>query len=175
MLNHILQENDVDCIVVIDIMPKIGYISDIIIEPSYITIHNTNNLDMNAPITHKNVKNTCKRCIRRGHRQFIVDDISIYQAQISNIKCIHTGTKVGNESSIGIEICGFRDKKRQRKSYENAIELIKVLMKYYNIKNVNRHCDWSKSSCPIWLNEGMYGYTWEWFISKLNENNSNDK
>ena len=135
MDNHILQIDDIeDCFIIVDILPKCGYVSNIKIEPKYITIHDTNNLNMPATIVHKNVKHICTKCIRRGHTQFIVDDECIYQSQIANIKCFHTGTKVGNESSIGIEICVFRDKERQRKSYENTIKLIKVLMEYYNIK-----------------------------------------
>lgn len=168
MKNHILEKTDIeDCIIVVDIMPKGGCISDMEIHPKYIVIHNTGNLDMDAPTNHNHTKFFCKACIRRGHTQFIVDDKYIYQSQIANIKCLHTGTKTGNENSIGIEICGFRDKDRQRKCYENTIKLIKVLMKYYDIENVNRHCDWSESPCPIWLNEGVHGYTWEWFISQI--------
>ena len=170
MNNHILQDTDIEnCIVVVDIMSNNGCISNIEIHPKYITIHNTGNLDMDAPMTHKNVKRTCYKCIRRGHTHFIVDDKYIYQAQIANIKCLHTGTKIGNESSIGIEICGFRDKEKQKKSYENTIKLVKILMEYYkiDIKDIKRHCDWSKSSCPIWLNKGVYGYTWDWFISQI--------
>lgn len=170
MNNHILQIDDIeDCFIIVDILPKCGYVSNIKIEPKYITIHNTNNLNMPAVIVHKNVKHMCTKCIRRGHTQFIVDDECIYQSQIANIKCFHTGAKIGNESSIGIEICVFRDKERQRKSYENTIKLIKVLMEYYkiDIKDIKRHCDWSESSCPIWLNKGIYGYTWDWFISQI--------
>lgn len=170
MKNHILQDDDIkDCSIVVDIMSSGGYISNLKIIPKYITIHNTNNLDMSAFITYENVKHMCEKCIRRGHTHFIVDDEYIYQAQIANVKCFHTGTKIGNESSIGIEICGFRDEEKQRRSYENTIKLVKILMEYYKIEieNIKRHCDWSKSDCPIWLNEGKYGYTWEWFMAQF--------
>lgn len=171
MRNHILEETDIgDCIIIIDIMPRYGYVSDVEIYPKYITIHNTGNLDMDANTNYIHTKDFCISCMKRGHTHFIVDDEYIYQAQITNIKCFHTGTKVGNESSIGIEICGFRDEEKQRKSYENTIKLVKVLMEYYKIgiENIKRHCDWSVSTCPMWLNKGIYGYTWEWFISQIN-------
>lgn len=176
MHRHMLEETDVmECNVVVDIMPKSGYVSSVKISPEYIVIHNTGNLNMNATTNHMHVKYFCTSCMNRGHTHFIVDDEYIYQSQYADIKCFHTGTKIGNESSIGIEICGFTEKCRQKKCYDNTIKLINVLMKYYNIKQVNRHCDWSKSSCPIWLNTGMHGYTWEWFISQINSKGEDSK
>ena len=172
MINHILQSEDVkDCNVIIDIMTKGSCISNMEIIPKYITIHNTGNLNMDASTNHKHIKRCCEECAKRGHTQFIVDDTCIYQAQIANRKCFHTGTKIGNENSIGIEICGFKNKERQKKSYENAMRLIKILMEYYEIDvtNIVRHCDWRESPCPMWLNEGMHGFTWDWFIFQLNK------
>ena len=176
MVGHILQNTDIeDCNIVIDIMTKGECISNMEIIPKYITIHNTGNLGMNAYTNHMHIKYNCEKCLKRGHTQFIVDDKYIYQAQIANIKCLHTGTKIGNENSIGIEICGFRNKERQKKCYENTIKLIKVLMKYYNISvgNVVRHCDWRESPCPMCLNSGLYGYTWEWFVFQLKSDKMN--
>jgi hypothetical protein len=98
-----------------------------------------------------------------------VDDKEIYQAQSCNYKCYHAGNATGNNTSIGIEICMFNDKERQRKAYMNAIELVKILMKHYNLSadKVRQHYDWSKKDCPQWLRSGKFGYTWTWFKSQL--------
>ena len=69
----------------------------------------------------------------------------------------------------------FNDKERQRKAYQNAIELVKILMAYhkFNINQVKRHKDWSGKHCPAWLIEGKFGFTWDWFKKQLTSNNSN--
>ena len=59
----------------------------------------------------------------------------------------------------------FDDKERQRKCYENAIALVKILLNYYGwgVDKVKRHKDWSGKHCPAWLIEGKFGYTWDWY------------
>ena len=98
-----------------------------------------------------------------------MDDKEIIQAQSCNYKCFHAGTSRGNNTSIGIEIAMFSDKERQRKAYMNAIELVKILMKYYNFteNKIKMHKDWSGKCCPQFLIEGKFGYTWSWFKSQL--------
>lgn len=97
-----------------------------------------------------------------------VDDKEIYQAQSTNYKCYHAGCASGNNTSIGIEICMFNDKERQKKAYLNAIELVKILMKYhgFTIGQVKQHYNWTKKDCPQWLRSGKFGYTWNWFIEQ---------
>jgi N-acetylmuramoyl-L-alanine amidase CwlA len=155
--------------VIVDILPKGKVIPNTKITPTSITIHNTGNI--NAPA--KNNHNYMKNCNKNGERiaswHFTVDDKEIYQAQSTNYKCYHAGTSNGNNTSIGIEICMFNDKEKQRKTYENAIELVKILLKYYGwgIDKVKRHKDWSGKHCPAWLIEGKFGYTWDWFKKQL--------
>lgn len=62
----------------------------------------------------------------------------------------------------------FNDSARQKQAYLNAIELVKILMKYYNfsISQVKQHYDWTKKDCPTWLRSGKFGYTWNWFIGQ---------
>ena len=100
-----------------------------------------------------------------------VDDKEIYQAQSTNYKCYHAGCASGNNTSIGIEICMFNDKERQKKAYLNAIELVKILMKYhgFTIGQVKQHYNWTKKDCPQWLRSGKFGYTWNWFIEQCKE------
>lgn len=93
----------------------------------------------------------------------------IYQAQSTNYKCYHAGTSIGNNTSIGIEICMYNDANKQKIAYDNAIALVKILMTYhkFDTSQVKRHKDWSGKHCPAWLIEGKYGYTWEWFKGQL--------
>ena len=170
MKNNLLTESIIgNAKIVVDILPKGKVIPNTKITPTSITIHQTGNI--NAPA--KNNHNYMKNCNKNGERIaswcFTVDDKEIYQAQPTNYKCYHAGNSTGNNTSIGIEICMFNDKERQRKCYENAIALVKVLLGYYNwgIDKVKRHKDWSGKHCPAWLIEGKFGFTWDWFKGQL--------
>ena len=170
MLNNRLNETKIGSAnVIVDIVPKGHCIPDAKINPTSITIHNTGNIGATAKGNHNYMKNINKNGSRIASWHFTVDDKEIYQAQSTNYKCYHAGTSMGNNTSIGIEICMFDDKERQRKCYENAIALVKILLGYYNwgIDKVKRHKDWSGKHCPAWLIEGKFGYTWDWFKQQL--------
>lgn len=170
MRNHRLDESTIGTAkVTVDIVPKGHCIPDVKITPTSITIHNTGNIGATARANHNYMKNINKSKERCASWHFTVDDKEIIQAQSCNYKCFHAGTSRGNNTSIGIEIAMFSDKERQRKAYMNAIELVKILMKYYNLSadKVRQHYDWSKKDCPQWLRSGKFGYTWSWFKSQL--------
>lgn len=170
MQNHRLNESTIGSAkVIVDILPGGKVIPNTKITPTSITIHNTGNIGAAARNNHNYMKNCNKNGSRIASWHFTVDDKEIYQAQSTNYKCYHAGTTAGNNSSIGIEICMFNDKERQRKCYENAIALVKVLLGYYNwgVDKVKRHKDWSGKHCPAWLIEGKFGYTWDWFKKQL--------
>ena len=172
MVNNRLNESKIgNATVIVDILPKGKCIPDVKITPTSITIHNTGNIGAAAKNNHNYQKNCNKNGERIASWHFTVDDQYIYQAQSTNFKCYHAGTTAGNNTSIGIEICMFNDKERQRKAYENAIELVKILMAYhkFNASQVKRHKDWSGKHCPAWLIEGKFGFTWEWFKSEIEE------
>jgi N-acetylmuramoyl-L-alanine amidase len=111
------------------------------------------------------MKNINKSGERTASWHFTVDFDEIYQAQSTNYKCYHAGNGIGNNTSIGIEMCMYSDKEKQRQVYLNAIELVKILLKYYGwgVDKVKRHYDWTRKHCPAYLIEGRYGYTWNWF------------
>lgn len=170
MKNHRLTESTIGhAEVVVDILPKGKVIPGTVITPKSITIHNSG--VVNAPA--KNFANYMKTCNKTGERSaswhFSVDDKQIIQSVATNKKAWHSGTTKGNNESIGIEIAMFNDKERQRKAYENAIALVKILMAHYGFdsSNVVRHYDWSKKNCPQWLIEGKYGFTWKWFKEQV--------
>lgn len=166
MLNNRLNETKIGTAdVTVDIVPKGYCIPDVKINPTSITIHMTGNVNTSAKANHNYMKNINKSGERTASWHFTVDDKEIYQAQSTNFKCYHAGCTSGNNTSIGIEICMFSDKEKQKKTYLNAIELVKILLKYYgwSVDKVKRHYDWVKKHCPAYLIEGKYGYTWNWF------------
>ena len=170
MKNNLLTESIIgNAKVIVDILPKGKVIPNTKITPTSITIHQTGNVNAPAKNNHNYMKNCNKSGDRIASWCFTVDDKEIYQAQSTNYKCYHAGTSMGNNTSIGIEICMFDDKERQRKCYENAIALVKILLNYYNwgVDKVKRHKDWSGKHCPAWLIEGKFGYTWDWFKQQL--------
>jgi N-acetylmuramoyl-L-alanine amidase len=158
--------------VIVDILPKGKVIPNSKMNPTSITIHNTGNIGAPA----KNNHNYMKNCNNSGQRiaswHFTVDDKEIYQAAPTNYKCYHAGNATGNNSSIGIEICMFNDAERQRKCYENAIALVKILMSFhgFGISQVKQHYDWSRKDCPTWLRSGKFGFTWKWFTGQIQGN-----
>ena len=177
MRNHILDESTIGSAkVIVDILPKGKVIPNVLMVNNFITIHNTGNIGAPAKNNHNYMKNCNKHGERIASWHFTVDDKEIYQAAPANMRCYHAGTSRGNNTSIGIEICMFNDKERQRKAYMNAIELVKILMKYYNLSadKVRQHYDWSKKDCPQWLRSGKFGYTWSWFKSQLVVSNKED-
>ena len=170
MLNYRLNETQIgNAKVIVDIVPKGHCIPNVKITPTSITIHNTGNIGASAKNNHNYMKNINKSGARIASWHFTVDDKEIYQAQSTNYKCYHAGCTSGNNTSIGIEICMFNDAARQKKAYQNAIELVKILMKYhkFSTSQVKRHYDWTKKHCPAWLIEGKFGYTWSWFKNQL--------
>ncbi len=172
MKNHILDEVTIGSAkVVVDLLEKGKVIPGTIITPTSITVHQTGNIGAPASNNHRYMKNCNKSGERIASWCFTVDDKEIWQATPANWKCFHAGTSRGNNTSIGIEICMFNDKERQRKAYLNAIELVKILMKQYNlsIDKVRQHYAWTKKDCPAWLRSGKFGFTWTWFTKQIGE------
>lgn len=171
MLNNRLNETKIGTAkVVVDILPKGRCIPNTKITPTSICIHNTGNINASAKNNHQYQKNNNKSNIGAvASWHFTVGFDEIYQAQSTNYKCYHAGTSIGNNSSIGIEICMYNDANKQKQAYLNAIELVKILLKYYGwgIDKVKRHKDFSGKHCPQWLIEGKYGYTWDWFKKQV--------
>lgn len=166
MHNYILTEPVIgSATVVVDILPKGKVIPNSVIKPTSITIHNTGNIGAPASNNHRYMSNLNKNGGRTASWHFTVDDKFIYQAVPTNKKAWHAGCASGNNSSIGIEICMFNDANRQKKCYENAIALVKILMAHHGFttNQIKRHYDWTKKDCPTWLISGKFGYTWSWF------------
>lgn len=170
MLNNRLNETTIGTAkVIVDILPKGKVIPNVKMNPTSITIHNTGNIGAPAKNNHKYMSNCNNNGSRIASWHFTVDDKEIYQAVPTNMKAYHAGNATGNATSIGIEICMFADAKRQKQAYLNAIELVKILMKYhgFSIGQIKQHYNWTKKDCPTWLRSGKFGYNWKWFLEQI--------
>ena len=175
MNNHRLTESKIGtATVIVDIVPKGKCIPSVRINPTSITIHQTGNVDASAKNNHNYMKNINKSGERFASWHVTVGHDFIIQAQPFNYKTYHAGHAVGNNSSIGIEICMYSDSAKQKKAYDNAIALVKILMSYYSfsLNQIKRHKDWSGKHCPAWLIECKYGYSWNWFKNQLTATSS---
>lgn len=113
-----------------------------------ITVHNTGNTSKGAGARNHhtylhNNENSGRTFI--GYH-FAVDDRYIYQCLPIDEVSYHCGEK-GNYNSISIEICENVDMD-YNKAEENAITLIKELLRLFNITEIKSHKDWSGKNCP---------------------------
>lgn len=121
----------------------------------YIVIHY-----VGAVSTAKNNATYFYSTNRGASANYFVDDTSIWQVVEDKDAAWHCGTsgtyyhkECRNNNSIGIEMCCIKKNGKldiSDKTIANTIELVKSLMKKYNIpeKNVIRHYDVTHKKCP---------------------------
>ena len=140
----------------------------------FLVIHYTAN---NGDLAKSNC-NYFKIANRGASAHYFVDKMEIWQSVEDNDTAWHCGTKgkyyhnkCRNDNSIGIELCSEKDSKGKfyfnNKTMNNAIELVKMLMKKYNIpiQNVIRHYDVTHKNCPMpFVNNTV---AWENFKNSL--------
>lgn len=97
---------------------------------------------------------------RNTSAHYFVDEIKIVRSVFDKDTAWHCGAKIyrhkkcRNENSIGVEMCSKKDSNGQyyinQKTQNNAAELVKWLMKKYDIpiENVLRHYDVTGKLCP---------------------------
>lgn len=96
---------------------------------------------------------------RGASAHYFVDDKSIWQCVLEKDSAWHCGTKgkyynnARNNNSIGIEMCCYKNNGKldiSNATINNTIELVKDIMKRYNIpvENVVRHYDVTRKVCP---------------------------
>lgn len=139
-------------------------------EPKYIVIHYTGNSKDTA---YNNAK-YFNGGNRNASAHYFVDDATIIQVVEEYNGAWHVGntkTEVNNKNSIGIEMCCSGNYQVSSKTEENTIELVKHLMKKYNIpvENVRTHAEVTKygKTCPNW-NANSWS-RWKSFKAKLVE------
>lgn len=119
----------------------------------YIIIHYTGN----SKDTAKSNADYFNECKRDSSAHYFVDDNTIYQVVEENNSAWAIGDGKGvygitNRNSISIEMCTGGSFVVSNKTEANTIELVRVLMKKYNIDidHVVRHYDASRKVCPNW-------------------------
>lgn len=125
----------------------------------FITVHETDNTNYGADAeAHSKLLH---RGVYGASWHYTVDDKRVIQHFNDNVSCWHGGNYASNTTSIGIEICVNSDG-NYKKAVNNAIELIKVLMKRHGIgiDKVVQHNHWTGKHCPRRLREGSHGVTW---------------
>lgn len=152
------------------------------INATSVTFHQTDCIDVDAPRMHLALKNanndkyagTSKSGYRLASWHITVGYNKIIQNCPLDWKAYAQGCTSGNNTSISIEMCMYKDKAKQYQVYLNAIALYKVLLEYNSKLVIKAHYDWTKKECPSWLRAGKFGYSWTWFKKKLLEKNSLD-
>jgi hypothetical protein len=142
-------------------------------ENKYIVIHY-----VGAVSSAKNNTTYFKNENRGASAHYFVDDNSIWQCVEEKDSAWHCGTKgtyyskARNNNSIGIEMCCFSNNGKldiSEKTIANTIELVKEIMKRYNIptENVIRHYDVTHKVCPApFVNDVS---RWNDFKNRLSE------
>ena len=118
--------------------------------PNCITIHNTGNYDDNAIEIFNYLNDECKTS--QGCH-FLIDDENIVEVMPLDWKTYHTGKgkDYAFNNSIAIEICSNIDNELYLKGQGKAIDLIKELMKKFNIpkSEIYFHQDFNQITyCP---------------------------
>ena len=129
----------------------------------YIVIHYTGN---DGDLSINNAK-YFKNNVVEVSAHYFVDDTTIYRSVPDNYVAWHCGAKkyyhaCRNTSSIGIEMCDTLKNGKYElsaKTKANTIDLVRSLMKKYNIpiENVIRHYDVTHKNCPAYfVNEAKW-------------------
>ena len=139
-----------------------------VMDPDYITIHSTTSV-ATAQNEADNLCNNNPDLKVSFHAA--IDDKGVVQTLPWRETAWHAGDDMGtgNLRSIGIEICEGGDRK---KALTNAAELVRILMKEFNIdrNHVTTHQRWSGKPCPRILVVPEYiknGLGWSYFLSLL--------
>lgn len=142
-----------------------------------ITIHSTANPKSTA-INERNWL-TNPTNTRSASWHIAVDDKEAVEAIPLNEQAYHSGNSVGNNSSIGIEIC---ESGNRAKTIQHTVDLVVKMLheRNWNVSNLRRHFDWSGKNCPNIMSADNWR-DWDEFVmrvqrelSKLNKPKATD-
>lgn len=89
-----------------------------------------------------------------GAAHIVIDDTESLLCIPLDEVAYHCGVPIGNETSIGIELC-VKDKEGTMSlaALDRAVEVCAELCRQFNIppEKILRHYDWSKKVCPKWF------------------------
>ena len=136
------------------------------LDPTHITIHNTDNGSPGADAAaHARYVKGADARARQVSWHYTVDDHAIYQSLPVNEVGWHAGS--GNSKSIGIEICMHKGMD-EAAAYDRAALLVAVLALQNGVSvpgKVVQHNHWTGKHCPRVLRDKPNG--WDWFLAKV--------
>jgi hypothetical protein len=129
--------------------------------PSYITVHETGNPDSNASSEREFMLSDFAQEMQVSYH-WVVDDERAIQLLPHREVAWHTGTTEGNETSIGVYACVFRDPERQATTRRNLATLLATVVREndnadFAVQRVVPHRHWTDKHCPdTILNDGYW-------------------
>ncbi len=137
-----------------------------------VTIHNTDNSNPGADAlgnVHYMLEN-CHSIYNSWH--YTVDDHQIIRSIPEDEEAMHTGSREGNHTTVGIEICQNVDG-NILKATNNTTWLAADILRRHGMRqavwkqNIFQHHDWTGKDCPSQIRRGI-PYDWNTFVSRVN-------
>lgn len=131
---------------------------------STITIHSTANPKSTAMNERNWLTNPSNN--RSASWHIAVDDKEIVEAIPLNEQAYHSGNTIGNNTSIGIEIC---ESGNRQKTIQNTVELVAKMLheRKWHTGHLRRHFDWSGKICPNIMYDGGRWSGWNEFKTSV--------
>lgn len=135
----------------------------------YITIHSTANPKSTAQ-NERDYLNSASNTSSTGFH-IAVDEKGSIECIPLNKVAYHAGTSVGNNTSIGIEIC---ESGNREKTIQNTVELVVKMLheRNWGVDKLKRHFDWSGKNCPNIMSKNNWA---DWHKFKLDIQKGLDK
>jgi N-acetylmuramoyl-L-alanine amidase len=137
-----------------------------------VTIHNTDNSNPGAD-AQSNVHYMLENCHSMYNSwHYTVDDHQIVQSVPENEEAMHSGNRVGNHTTVAIEICQNSDG-NILKATNTATQLAADILRRHGMsqavwkQNIFQHHDWTGKDCPSQIRRGI-PYDWTTFVNRVN-------
>ncbi|MGG3456038.1 N-acetylmuramoyl-L-alanine amidase [Paenibacillus rhizolycopersici] len=137
-------------------------------EATTLTIHNTGNEESSAANERGWLTNASNK--RQASFHIVVDEREAIECIPLNECAWHagdgSGSKSGNRTSIGIEIC---ESGNYAKALDNAVKLVAQMLRErgWGVDRLRRHWDWSGKICPRLMYDGGKWTGWNEFKSRV--------
>jgi len=138
------------------------------VAPTTITIHNTGNASSTAANERGWLTNLTNP--RTASYHIVIDENEAIECIPLNESAWHagdgSGSKSGNRTSIGIEIC---ESGNYNKTLDNAVRLVASMLKErgWGVDRLRRHYDWSGKICPRLMYDGGKWTGWIEFKNRV--------
>lgn len=140
------------------------------LEPSSITIHNTENPSSTANNERRWLTNLSNS--RTASYHIVIDEHEAIEVLPLNEVAWHAGdgskAEAGNRSSIGIEIC---ESGNYELTLKHAVELVAHMLyeRKWGVNRLKRHYDWSRKNCPRLMNQDGKWTGWTQFVVRVQD------